>query len=66
MLPLSHRDVPVVGAADSRSKLIGDRIQDTTIRHGNELYFVKTHMRLTFYPIATDLLTSPFCGFLFL
>ena len=28
MLLLSHRDFPVVGAADSRSKLKGDRIQD--------------------------------------
>ena len=51
MLPLIHRDFPVVGAADSRSKLKGDRIQDTTICHGNELYFVKMHMLLTFYPI---------------
>ena len=42
MLPLDHRCLPVVGAADGRSKLRGGRIQDTTICHENELYFVKT------------------------
>ena len=51
ILPLSHGDLPDVGAADSRSKLNGDRIQGTTICHGNVLYFVKANMVLTFYPI---------------